>query len=195
MVLPLGSLFLAASMVIFLFARTELWESFLIMGIAGLGTGLIFAAVPGLIVRSVPAAETGSALGVNQVIRQIGFSIGSALGAAVLTGHTVAPDTLPTDAGYSVSALIGLALCLLTAVLSFVLPRHGGLGNTDRLSPADQAEEQLLIEESVDGSAGGIMLLPTDGVDNDSAKNGSVNHDASGSVDAGRAGGLAAALR
>ena len=196
MVLPLGSLFLAASMVIFLFARTELWESFLIMGIAGLGTGLIFAAVPGLIVRSVPAAETGSALGVNQVIRQIGFSIGSALGAAVLTGHTVALDTLPTDAGYSVSALIGLALCLLTAVLSFVLPRHGGLGNTDRLSPADQAEEQLLIEESVDGSAGGIMLLPTDGVDNDSAKNGSVNHDASGSVDAaGRAGGPAAALR
>ena len=124
MVLPLGALFLATSMVIFLFARSELWESFLIMGVAGLGTGLIFAAIPGLIVRSVPGSETGSALGVNQVIRQIGFSIGSALGAAILTGHTVAPDPLPTDAGYSVSALIGLALCLLTAVLSFVLPRR-----------------------------------------------------------------------
>jgi len=42
--------------------------------VAGLGTGLIFAAIPGLIMRSVPESETGSALGVNQVVRQIGFS-------------------------------------------------------------------------------------------------------------------------
>ena len=32
MVLPLGALFLVASMLIFLFARTELWESFLVHG-------------------------------------------------------------------------------------------------------------------------------------------------------------------
>ena len=166
MVLPLGSLFLAASMVIFLFARSELWESFLVMGVAGLGTGLIFAAIPGLIVRSVPGGETGSALGVNQVIRQIGFSIGSALGAAILTGHTVAPSPLPTDAGYSVSALIGLALCLLTAVLSFVLPRRAATVDTT-LSTADEAEERLLMEESVDGSASGLMMLDAESVEAD----------------------------
>ena len=80
------------------------------------------AAIPGLIVRSVPAQETGSALGVNQVLRQIGFSIGSALGATILTAHTVAPDTLPTSAGYTVSALVGVVLCLFAAVASFVLP-------------------------------------------------------------------------
>ena len=174
MVLPLGSLFLTTSMVIFLFARSELWESFLIMGVAGLGTGLIFAAIPGLIVRSVPGPETGSALGVNQVIRQIGFSIGSALGAAILTGHTVLPDSLPTDAGYSVSALIGLALCLLTAVLSFVLPGRA-LGRTDQLSSVEVAQEQMLMEESVDGSAGGMMLLSTDGGDTGTGSSRSAN--------------------
>ena len=120
--LPFGALFLVGSLSIFLFARAELWQAFLVMGVAGLGTGLIFAAIPGLIVRSVPSSETGSALGVNQVIRQVGFSIGSALGAAILTQHTIAPDPLPTNAGYTVSALIGIGLCLLTAVLSFVLP-------------------------------------------------------------------------
>ena len=114
-------------------------------------------------VMTVPGSETGSALGVNQVIRQIGFSIGSALGAAILTGHTIAPDPLPTDAGYSVSALVGLALCLVTAVLSFVLPRRAT--KDSELSLVDEAQERLLIEESVDGSAGGIMLLDTDVID------------------------------
>lgn len=165
-VLPLGALFLAGSMVIFLFARSELWESFLVLGVAGLGTGLIFAAIPGLIVRSVPNSETGSALGVNQVIRQIGFSTGSALGAVVLTGHTVAPDPLPNGAGYSVSALIGLALCLLTAVLAFILPRRAEAGGAEP-SSLDESEERLLMDESVDGSAGGMMMLDAESVEAD----------------------------
>ncbi len=166
MVLPLGSLFLVASLLIFLFARSELWESFLVMGVAGLGTGLIFAAIPGLIVRSVPSSETGSALGVNQVLRQIGFSIGSALGASILTGHTIAPDPLPTDSGYSVSAIIGIALSILTAALSFVLLKRGALANADA-SPLDDEQERILVDESVDGAASGIMLLDTESADLD----------------------------
>lgn len=163
LVLPIGALFLVGSLSIFLFARAELWEAFLVMGVAGLGTGLIFAAIPGLIVRSVPSGETGSALGVNQVIRQVGFSIGSALGAAILTQHTFSPDPLPTNAGYTVSALVGIGLCLLTAVLSFVLPsRHPA----PRVEPAlDQAEQRLLMEEATDGSAAGLMLLDAESVD------------------------------
>ncbi|MET0862999.1 MAG: MFS transporter, partial [Nakamurella sp.] len=159
-VLPIGALFLVGSLTIFLFARSELWEAFLVLGVAGLGTGLIFAALPGLIVRSVPSSETGSALGVNQVIRQVGFSIGSALGAAILTQHTVAPDPLPTNAGYTVSALIGIGLCLVTAVLSFVLPaRQAGAVQTI------DDEDRLLMDEATDGSAAGIMLLDAESVD------------------------------
>ena len=171
LVLPLGALFLVTSMLIFLLARTELWESFLVMGVAGLGTGLIFAAIPGLIVRSVPPEETGSALGVNQVIRQIGFSIGSALGATILIQHTVAPDPLPTDAAYSVSALVGIVLCLFTAVLSFMLlrPRSGDSAEQGA-SDVDQAQERLLIGESVDGAAGGVMLLDSDDPGTDSER-------------------------
>ncbi len=166
MVLPLGTLFLAASMVVFLLARSELWEAFLVTAIAGLGTGLIFAAIPGLIVRSVPGSETGSALGFNQVLRQIGFSIGSALGAAALTAHTISPDPLPTYAGYNVAAIIGIALCLLTAVLSFVLLRRGADANVDAVQ-LDDEQQRLLREESVDGVASGIMLLDTEFADLD----------------------------
>ena len=141
-------------MLIFLFDRAHLADAFLIMGVAGLGVGLTFAAIPGLIVRSVPAQETGSALGVNQVLRQIGFSIGSALGATILTAHTVAPDTLPTSAGYTVSALVGVVLCLFAAVVSFALPSRQTSPST-----VDRAEERMLVDESVDGTAGGVMLL------------------------------------
>jgi predicted MFS family arabinose efflux permease len=161
LVLPLGALFLVGSLSIFLFARAELWEAFLVLGIAGLGTGLIFAAIPGLIVGSVPSTETGSALGVNQVIRQVGFSIGSALGAAILTQHTIAPDPLPTDAGYSVSAIIGIGLCLLTALLSFLLPSR----KANATGALDTVEERQLMDEAADGSAGGMMLLDAESVE------------------------------
>jgi predicted MFS family arabinose efflux permease len=160
MVLPLGALFLVGSLTIFLFARTALWEAFAVMGVAGLGTGLIFAAIPGLIVGSVPNSETGSALGVNQVIRQVGFSIGSALGAAILTQHTLASDPLPTNSGYTVSALIGIGLCLLTAVLSFLLP-----GRTTGRNAVDVVDERLLMDEASAGSAGGMMLLDAESAD------------------------------
>jgi predicted MFS family arabinose efflux permease len=163
-VLPLGALFLAAAMAIFLLDRSHLWEMFLVLGVAGLGSGLIFAAVPGLIVQSVPGAETGSALGVNQVIRQIGFAIGSALGAAILTGHTIAPDLLPTDSGYDIAAAVGIALCLFTAVLSVLLPRLARTADkaeSARPAVADR-QERVLMDECADGAAGGLMLIDAD---------------------------------
>jgi predicted MFS family arabinose efflux permease len=163
LVLPLGALFMAASMLIFLTARSALWGSFLVMGVAGLGIGLILAAVPGLIVRSVPPEETGSALGVNQVTRQIGFCIGSALSATILIQHTVVPEALPTDDAYGVSALVGVALCLFTAVLSFVLLRPLPDDSAGReASSLNQVQEQLLIGEGVDGEESDVVLHDSD---------------------------------
>ena len=199
-VLPLGTLFLASAMLLFLLARSELWQLFLVMGVAGLGTGLIFAAIPGFIVGSVPGSETGSALGVNQVVRQIGFSIGSALGAAVLTGHTIAPDPLPTTSGYDVSALVGIALCLFTAVLSFVLPGRATAGRGTAVSGSaaagngapgnsmTEAEERLLMDEGADGSASGLMLLdaPAFGPDAQGRTNGEAVPELVGRPTAGR---------
>ena len=38
---------------------------------SGIGVGMLFAALPGLIVGAVPATETGSAMSLNQVLRYI----------------------------------------------------------------------------------------------------------------------------
>lgn len=139
LVLPLGALVFLAALVGFTFARGSLWQVYVVMGVAGLGVGCTFAAMPGLIVRSVPAGETGSAMGFNQVLRYVGYSTGSALSAAVLEAHTAAGAALPAGDGYEVAALLGCGVWATTAVVSFLLPRGHN----------DVPEDLLLERESV----------------------------------------------
>jgi MFS family permease len=122
LVLPVGAAVLGVGEVLFAFVRTDLWQLFAAMAVAGLGVGTVFAALPGLIVAAVPAAETGSAMSLNQVLRYIGFAVGSALSATVLEAATSAGDGLPTSGGYATIGLIGVGACVALAVLSAGLP-------------------------------------------------------------------------
>lgn len=141
LVLPLGFVVFVLAAFSFALFRGHLWEVFVTMTFAGLGVGLTFAAMPGLIVRSVPPHETGSAMSLNQVLRYIGYSIGSALSGTILEAHTAAGKLLPSNAGYTVAAVIGGIVLLLTAVVAFVLPRAG------RSSPVDA---ELALENGAD---------------------------------------------
>lgn len=119
--LPLGCLVLLAAMLAFATFSESLWQVFLVMGGAGLGVGIAFAAIPALIVHAVPEHRTGSAMSVNQVLRTVGFSLGSALSATVLEAHTPHGERLPTADGYDAAAVIGcgvwVAMLLLTTAL------------------------------------------------------------------------------
>jgi predicted MFS family arabinose efflux permease len=86
-VLAAGCLIAVVGSVFFALFHGALWEAFAMMGILGLGLGLTFAEMPGLIVAAVPAAETGSALGFYQVVRWVGAAVGSALVASVVAAH------------------------------------------------------------------------------------------------------------
>jgi MFS family permease len=143
--IPFGSLMFAASTLFFTVEHRALWEAFVASGMAGIGIGFTFAAMPGFIVRAVPPSETGSAMGLYQVLRSIGLSLGSALAAAVLITYTAPGDTYPRYQGFRVTLIIATALCVLTAVLSYLLPgkSNGGLstppGDLDRMME-DEAE-------------------------------------------------------
>jgi predicted MFS family arabinose efflux permease len=71
--------------------------------------------MPTVILAATPAAETASAMSVNQVVRSVGFSIGSALGGLILAGYTSA--TFPREAGYSVAAWAGVATSTVTLLI------------------------------------------------------------------------------
>ncbi|HVS99451.1 MAG TPA: MFS transporter [Solirubrobacterales bacterium] len=141
--LPLGCLIVAAGGVIFALFDDHLWGAFAMMGVIGLGYGLTYAAIPGLIVRAVPESETGSATGFYQVVRYIGFSVGSALAASVLATETPAGSLLPRLAGYTTITWIGVAICVAAAVLAWVLPGRGaGLGREPDAAELRRAEEE-----------------------------------------------------
>lgn len=146
LVMPIGALAFVAALVLILFGRSELWIVFVVMGIAGLGVGFTFAAMPAFIVSAVPAHETGSALGVNQVTRTVGGAIGSALSATVLAAYTLPGEVFPTDDGYSAIIVVGAGLWIVTALLALVL-------SYVRRKPPVIPEE--LAEESVDAALTG----------------------------------------
>lgn len=93
------------------------------MGVVGVGFGYTFAAIPNLIIRSVASAGTGGAMGLYQVSRSIGFSVGSALAASILAGNLIDRGTQVGEHGYVTALWVGTAICAISAGASWWLPR------------------------------------------------------------------------
>ena len=120
-ILPLGLLGFIVALALFATHRDQLWEIFVVMGIAGVGMGCSFAVMPRMIVSVVAPEETGSALAINQVLRTVGYSIGSALSATILTAHTAASSRFPTNSGYTVGAIVAIGLVAVAGIGAVVL--------------------------------------------------------------------------
>jgi MFS family permease len=120
--LPLGAVLLGIADVLFGLERGSLWMICVDMAVAGLGVGTSFSGLPALVVAAVPRRETGSAMSLNQVLRYSGFSLGSATTATVLAATTPSGAADPTSTGYTVIAAIGLATCVVMAVVTWLLP-------------------------------------------------------------------------
>ncbi len=102
--------------VLFATARGHVIEPLLAMTILGFGVGAFSATMPAVVLAATPQAETSSAMGVNQVVRSVGFSIGSAVGGLVLAAHT--SHTFPDAGGYTTAAWAGAAVMAGTAVFA-----------------------------------------------------------------------------
>lgn len=124
-ILPFGCVVVAIAGVFFALAHGQLWTAFVTMSLVGVGMGMTFAAIPGMVVRSVPEDETGSAMGFYQVVRYVGFSLGSAVAASILAAHTSAGEHLPAVSGYTTAMWVAIAICLLAGALAWVLPERG----------------------------------------------------------------------
>lgn len=105
--------------VAFAISRDRLFDSVVAISILGLGVGAFSAAMPAVILAATPMSDTAGAMGVNQVVRSVGFSMGSALGGLILAAHT--SDVFPDESGYSVAAWVGAAVTVSTllTVLAF----------------------------------------------------------------------------
>lgn len=110
----------AASVVIAagLFAATpsSLAATLLAMAVLGFGVGGISAIMPRLVLDGVPQPETSSVLSINQIVRSVGFSVGSALAGLLLATATPAGSLFPDEHGYTTMALYVLPLLVLSAI-------------------------------------------------------------------------------
>jgi MFS family permease len=105
LVVGLGAALMAAT-------SEYLWQAFAAMGLVGLGLGLTFAALPGLIVGNTPRSETGSATGFYQVARYVGFSVGSGLSITLVRAFGD-----PASSAYKASFAVAAGMCVAAAAV------------------------------------------------------------------------------
>ncbi|WP_239341346.1 MFS transporter [Frankia sp. CiP3] len=113
---------IVAACVLFTTTRTVgvLWPVVAI-GVLGFAVGGFSAVMPQVILAVTPSEETAAAMSVNQVIRSVGFSSGSALSGLVLAAYTPSGNFVPADSGYTAAAWTAAALSVVSIVLAAVI--------------------------------------------------------------------------
>lgn len=84
LLLPIGCAVFASAMLFLAVAHDHLWQVLVSMALGGIGSGFTFSSLPMLIVPHLPPEETGSAMAFNQLLRYLGFSVGSATSVALV---------------------------------------------------------------------------------------------------------------
>jgi MFS family permease len=123
--LAIGALVLAAGFAERIVLTRSLWEVLLGATLAGIGTGIAYAAMPSLILLAAPRSELAAANGLNSLARSVGSSLSSALGGTILAASTVTVGgfLLPSLTAYRIlfaacatAAVLGAAIALLIPV-------------------------------------------------------------------------------
>ncbi|HEY3685799.1 MAG TPA: MFS transporter [Streptosporangiaceae bacterium] len=91
-------------------------------GVYSAGTAIALAVTQIIVVRVVPASESGIALGLTIVMYAVGNSLGSDVVGVLFTGMT-SPNGLPTLGAYITSFVLGGVATLLAAALGITLVR------------------------------------------------------------------------
>jgi MFS family permease len=122
--LTLGAAVVAAGFGARIFLVAHLWEVVVGTAIIGAGTGIAYAAMPSLVLRSAPRDELAAANGLNSLARTAGSSLASALGGTVLASQTItlAGFAYPSLAAYRTLFAICAAAALAGAVIAQVIP-------------------------------------------------------------------------
>jgi MFS family permease len=115
-------------------------------GIAIIGSGFLYAAIPILLMTGVPVERTSEAGNVNQVMKSVGLAAGPLMFSAILASQTVtlgdktlaAPGAYVT--GFTVLAAAGLILLVLTGIAARVL-RQNKTASTAAAAASDRSAE------------------------------------------------------
>ncbi|GLY00186.1 MULTISPECIES: MFS transporter [Actinoplanes] len=121
-----GSLIIALGFASRIFLTGSLTQVVVGATIAGAGTGIAYAAMPGLIAHATPLSELAAANGLNALFRSIGSSLASAIGGALLAAKTMdlGGHELPSLGAYQWLFGLCAGAAVLAALLALFIPKH-----------------------------------------------------------------------
>ncbi|MCU1478548.1 MAG: transporter [Subtercola sp.] len=124
--LVLGGAIIFVGYVIAIGLMTEVWHAVLIATAVGFGVGFAYAAMPTLIMRSVPATETAAANGLNSVMRSLGSTVAAAVLGLILASNSVLSDgrAIPTASAFQICFGVAAIVALAGVVAAFFIPKH-----------------------------------------------------------------------
>ncbi|WZH54176.1 MAG: MFS transporter [Nocardioides alkalitolerans] len=133
-----GTLMTAVAFASIALWHDAVWQIVAATSLQGVGNGLVFGSLAGVVIASVPASQTGVASGMNANIRTIGGSIGSAVMAGVVTAH-VGLGGLPEESGYVIGFALIAGGMVLAAVAACAIPdTRGPAAPTPRTVPVSR---------------------------------------------------------
>jgi MFS family permease len=126
LLLVLGAVSLILAYAYTLVFSAEVWQLLVANFLIGAGIGFGYAAMPMLIMRSVPQSETGASNGLNALFRSLGTSTAAAVIGAVLASFVVDVGGVPapTPTAFQLSFLLGGIAAVFALVTALFIPRH-----------------------------------------------------------------------
>lgn len=106
------------------FMMNASWQLALASVICSAGVGIGYAAMPTLIMSSVPMTEAGAAVGLNGLMRSVGTTVSSAVMALILTSSTVSygAASVPSHTAFKWCFLIGAIAAFVGVAIATIIP-------------------------------------------------------------------------
>ncbi|HEY9525117.1 MAG TPA: MFS transporter [Thermopolyspora sp.] len=122
--LMIGAGVMGVSYALGIFMTSDIWQIMFVSTAISAGLALAYAAMPALIMDSVPETETAAANGLNALMRSIGTSASSAVTSAVMSGMTMSVGALvmPTLRGLQVAMAIATAAAVGGLLITAFVP-------------------------------------------------------------------------
>lgn len=122
--LMLGAAVLGLGYVFAIFLTDAPWQLLVFNCITSAGIGIGYAAMPTLILESVPPSEAGSGVGINGLMRAIGTSVAAAVMAAILTASTTSLGgyEIPDEHAFRICFIVGAAAAFTGVLLAALVP-------------------------------------------------------------------------
>jgi MFS family permease len=135
--LTIGSFVTALGLTLLAVAHGSVWQLLVFSLVMSSGIGLAFAAMPNLILESVPAHQTGEATGFNALVRSVGSSLGSQVSATLLAASAV--GGLATDAGFTHAFAVSAVIAVCAGLLALSIPTRRSAARTSLLGDVGAA--------------------------------------------------------